>query len=242
MMKRSIDLAVSQRLDLAVKNWPGASAREEAYDLVQRLCDCITVDAVVVFGSAVRADVQSYDLDLMYIYHGSKPDVASRRMEIDLRGYSRSEVTDLLESGHDLISWAVRFGELVCEREDYWTELKAGWIDRVPLPSVPDATRRAQKAWTLFLDLLDLGDPDAALEQYVTYLTHRARIELVHNDVFPASRPELPDQLHSVGAYSLAQNLEQALRRRNMRSEGCEQRLHQFLMASKKIGARFNGA
>lgn len=236
-----IDLPAPQQLEAAVKSWPSSSAREEAHQLVSLLCDHPAVDAVVAFGSAVRSNVKSYDLDLLFVYDQIKPNVASRRMEIDLRGYSRNEVVDLLARGHDLICWAVRFGKPICEREHYWKDLTLRWNDRLPLPSTGAASRRSEKAWTLFLDLLVMGDLDAALEQYVTYLTHRARIELVRNEVFPASRPELPGQLRAVGARSLAQNLEQALRRRHLRSEGVEHRLQPFLLASQKIGARFNG-
>lgn len=242
MKTTSTDPTVHDRLDAVVMSWPSGSAREEAHDLVGALCGHPTVVAVVLFGSAVRSNVRSYDLDLLFVYEGDKPAVASRRMEVDLRAYSTVDVDDLLQRGHDLISWAVRFGQPVCERNQYWQRLVSTWQDSLPMPSMAAAERRGEKAWSLFLDLLGIGDIDAALEQYVTYLTHRARIELVRNDVYPASRPELPEQLRQVGAHSLAQNLNQALRRRHLRSEGKEDRVEQFLQASRKIGARFNGA
>jgi hypothetical protein len=62
------------------------------------------------------------------------------------------------------------------------------------------------------------GDSDAAHEQLVTLLTHRAWASLLRNNVHPASRPELPDQLRSVGEQSLANSLEQALRERAKRA------------------------
>lgn len=235
--------AAEQELDAAVQSWPSVYARDEAHQIVRRLCEDSSVDAVVVFGSAVRSTVRSYDLDLLFIYSGqSKPEITSNRMEIDLRSYTRSQVKELLERGHDLICWAVRFGKPVCQRDSYWERLASQWTGSIPLPSVPDAEQRSKKAWTLFEDLIEIGDVDAALEQYVTYLTHRARIKLIRQNIYPASRPELPSQLRSIGEHSLGQNLEQALRRRYLRSEGRDQRLRQFLLASREIGARFNSA
>jgi predicted nucleotidyltransferase len=241
-MTTRIEAAPEQQLDAAVESWPSAAARAEAHHLVRALCEDSCVDAVVVFGSAVRPRVRSYDLDMLFVYNGSKPKLSSRRMEVDLRSYSRAEVTSLLERGHDLISWAIRFGKVVCQRDRYWERLTSKWIDSLPLPSVAETDERSKKAWTLFTDLVELGDIDAALEQYITYLTHRARICLVRSNVYPASRPELPGQLRDIGARSLAQNLEQALRRRQLRTEGRADRLEQFLGASKRIGARFNGS
>lgn len=233
--------AAEQELDAAVQSWPSVDAREEAHQIVRSLCDSSSVDAVVVFGSAVRSKVRSHDLDLLFIYSGqSKPEITSKRMEIDLRSYTRSQVAELLERGHDLICWAVRYGKPVCQRDHYWERLASRWFDSIPLPSIPDADQRSKKAWTLFEDLMEIGDVDAALEQYVTYLTHRARITLIRQNIYPASRPELPGQLRAIGIHSLAQNLEQALRRRHLRSEGHDHRLEQFLSASREIGARFN--
>lgn len=56
-----------------------------------------------------------------------------------------------------------------------------------------------------------LGDADAAREQALSYLTHSARAELLEAGVYPASRPELPEQLRSIGDYLLAGRLERIL-------------------------------
>ena len=59
-----------------------------------------------------------------------------------------------------------------------------------------------------------IGDEDAAQEQYITMLTQIARACLIRSDTYPASRPELPDQLKSVGEHELASQLEKALQTR----------------------------
>src|SRR5438034_7439420 len=32
-----------------------------------------------------------------------------------------------------LLGWVVRFGELVCEQNGYWTKLRQEWLGRMPL-------------------------------------------------------------------------------------------------------------
>jgi hypothetical protein len=57
-------------------------------------------------------------------------------------------------------------------------------------------------------DLLQIGDADAAREQALSYLTHLARAELLEKGVYPASRPELPEQLRKIGDHHLARRLD----------------------------------
>jgi hypothetical protein len=60
-------------------------------------------------------------------------------------------------------------------------------------------------------NLLQLGDADAVREQAVSYLTHLARAELLNAGVYPASRPELPEQLREIGDDDLAGRLDRVL-------------------------------
>ncbi|MGQ0815957.1 MAG: hypothetical protein ACT4O1_16120 [Gemmatimonadota bacterium] len=226
----------------AVRHWPSDIAMAESRRIVTTLCECPTVHAVVVFGSAVRCDVKSFDLDLLYVYDGQKPTDLRPRMEIDLRGYSRSKVEGLVSAGHDLLCWSLKFGKVVCERNNYWTDLQAHWLPVLPFPSDAEAQNRAAKAWELFSDLLDAKDFEAALEQYVTYLTHIARAALICAGVYPASRPELPNQLRSIKQLALATQLENALRRRQLLSEGRDERVMQLLLAAQRSGTRAKSA
>ena len=72
------------------------------------------------------------------------------------------------------------------------------------------------------MELVALGDEEAAAEQKTTYLTHLARAALSREGVYPASRPELPDQLASVGCAALALQLRNQLhpdeRKRSVRA------------------------
>ena len=65
----------------------------------------------------------------------------------------------------------------------------------------------------------EVGDEDAFDELQVSYLTHRAWARLAGAGVHPASRPELPAQLRSVGETSLAADLEEALSQRAARAQ-----------------------
>ncbi|MCH7531661.1 MAG: hypothetical protein IIB36_07800 [Gemmatimonadetes bacterium] len=223
--------ACEKRLDSLIEAWPTSETRRRATQVIAGLCESDSVIAVVVFGSAVRKAVCSFDLDVLYVYAGSKPEVPGPTFEIDLRGYSAPSVEPLIAEGHDLLCWSVRYGRCVCEKRGYWSELTTRWIDRVPLPSADKARHRADKARSLYKDTLAIGDVDAALEQYVTYLTHEARARLVDAGVFPASRPELLAQLESAGASLLARELRGALHRRNVRAHGGDKRTHQYLLA-----------
>lgn len=227
-----ISLLVLDQLWAAVKRWPSESTKGEAERIVLDLCGRSNVQAVVVFGSVVRIATRSFDLDLLYIYEGEKPNFDNRRMDVDLRGYERDKVVSLIQQGHDLMCWAITFGHVICEKNGFWTTVVAQHREALRLPSALEADQRAKKAWDLFSTTFSAGDIDAALEQFVTFLTHRARAKLIRAHVYPASRPELPQQLRAINAIALAELLDQALRRRNFRAEGLDARTFQFLAAN----------
>ncbi len=56
-----------------------------------------------------------------------------------------------------------------------------------------------------------MGDEDTALELELASLSHDARAVLVEAGIFPASRPELPNQLTKIGANMLAAQVSRAL-------------------------------
>lgn len=198
----------------AVLRWPGDDARLWAERAFSRLCGNQNVVAVVLFGSAVRPAVDSFDLDCLYVYDGDHPTIPSAPAEVDVRGYHVDQVEPLIEGGHDLLVWSVRLGALVCERDAYWTRLRDRWLSRLPFPSPEVADARAERAERILADLREMGDEDAAVEQMLTAVTHRARAALLRASVFPASRPELPGQLRQIGLDELAGSLAAAMEKR----------------------------
>ena len=227
--------ALIDRLEKAVANWPSERTRRRAQDVIEALCSEASTLAVVAFGSAVRPTSGSFDLDLLYIFQGSEKAQLSVRSDIDVRPYAADKVEELVSRGHDLLCWSIKFGRCICERDSYWSGLLARWQDRLPPPSVQDARERAARSYHMYRETLSIGDLDAALEQYVTYLTHCGRIRLITAGIYPASRPELPGQLEEIDERQLASELRSALHRRNVRAHGGDKRTRQYLMTG---GAR----
>ena len=195
--------------------WSSESARHWVFESFPKLCESPGVLAVVMFGSSIRPVASSFDFDCLYIFRGERPALPTPPMDVDLRGYEASQIDELIAAGHDLLGWSLRLGALVCEREEYWTQLSARWSGRLPFPSADTADDRAESAERMYIQLQEVGDADAAAEQYLTALTHRARAALLRAGTFPASRPELPTQLLRIGRSDLAALLDDAIAKRN---------------------------
>lgn len=196
-----------------IRRWPTANAKQWAHAFVAECAGDPNVLAIVAIGSAVRDVPSSANLDFVLVYRSAPLNLHSP-IEVDLRQYASAEVKKLTVKGHDLLGWAVRMGEVVLERDNFWTDLSVKVRGNLPWPDATVARQRAEQAHTLLDYARTVGDHDAAAEQLVSYLTHVARSVLLDCDVYPASRPELPDQLRKVGEPELADRLAVALRQR----------------------------
>jgi len=200
----------------SVRRWPTGRAKEWTQlflDLARRDDNIV---AVVAIGSAVRPSVQSADLDLVVICKEPAKMKDKPPIEVDLRAYPSSQVAALIGGGNDLLGWALMFGKVLFQRDNYWDAVLISWKDRIPLPSYDTAVKRADKALDRLREMLDVGDQSAASEMALSYLTHLARSELLDSHQYPRSRPELPEQLCAIGSTSLAKCLELILRKRTM--------------------------
>jgi hypothetical protein len=195
--------------------WPSAQAQDWALRALPQLAADTEVLAVVFFGSAVRKVRRPGDLDCLIIYGRRAPLLLSVPIDVDVRSYAASQVEALIEKGHDILGWALRFGVLAHEKRRYWSHLCETWSGRLPMPSLSSALHRAERASKLSLELANMGDVEASEEQSLSSLTHRARAALLEKGVFPISRPELPNQLRSIGEQALASALEAALQKRD---------------------------
>lgn len=204
------------RWEAAVCSWPDNEARDWARDLMQAARHNGTVNAVVATGSAVRDVDRSDDLDLVLVYHTMRPPLPKAPISVDLRCYDLADVASRLAAGHSYLSWAVRFGRVLFERDRWWSKLRAAWNDRLLLPSAAEAIERAQRAEHQRDRLAAAGDDDAAAELQLAALTHRARAALTRSGVFPQSRPELAAQLRRIGEDALAERLGEAIARRSL--------------------------
>lgn len=195
--------------------WPSEAARNWAIHTIEELKAQSSILAVVFFGSSVRPVSSVGDLDLLIVFEGSVPELTAVPIDVDVRSYAASMVPELIGKGHDLLGWSIRYGVVVYERNSYWSELRRDWMPNLPFPSAVIAEQRAERAEGLLRKLQAIGDDDAAAEQYLSVLTHRARSFLLRREIFPISRPELAGQLRQAGQSELAIQLELALARRS---------------------------
>ena len=224
-MRASSQRSVATRADQApltlrrLRAWPSAIARHWVSSFAKKVCADDNTLALVAIGSLVRNVAAAQDVDLVYIYKSKPPDVFEHPLDVDVRVYDGGEVPGLIAGGHDLLGWAMRYGVLICEHDEYWSRLGAKWHDGTPLPDPAIAETRASRAEAFYRELRRLGDRDAAQEQLVSLLTHRAWARLLRAGVYPASRPELGAQLRGIGDRSLARKIDHVL------SQGAIERL-----------------
>jgi len=191
--------------------WPTERARKWTCAFLNSAVNNTNLLAVVAIGSAVRPGVISADLDLIVISAEATPLHISPPMEIDLRIYSVGTIDAKIGGGHDLLGWAIKFGEALFQRDHYWDRTVDDWQDRLPVPPAAVARQRAIAAHERLVKVLQSGDTDAVHEQAIGYLTQLARAELLDRGVYPASRPELASQLRNSGGSQIAEQLERLL-------------------------------
>src|SRR6266508_3956306 len=182
---------------VAERRWPSTRAAAWVKRFVEQTCPSTGMVALVLIGSLARSAQDASDVDLLYIYDGEPMPFKDHPIEVDIRAYAERDFTFRVSTRHDVITWAVRFGRLICERDRFWTNLVASFGGDFPLPSAEVAEQRAVRAAKVYDHLVEIGDHDAALEQRISLLTHRAWAQLLRHHVHPASRPELPQQLRS---------------------------------------------
>src|SRR5262249_55470324 len=124
------------------------------------------------------------------------------------------EVPRLISEGHDVLSWALKFGIVICEHDDFWATIRAQWYNHAPLPNPQVADERAVKTKRILEEVSRSGDVDAAEELRLSLLTHEAWAFLLRRGVHPASRAELPAQLREVGNLALASQLATLIHKR----------------------------
>lgn len=168
----------------------------------------------MAIGSAVREGVASDDLDILVLCTSAHALKERAPLEIDLRAFDIDSVDDQIESGHDILGWAVVFGRPMFDRNGVWRSIVQRWEDLVPLPDPDVARTRATATHRRMQEMREMGDDEAALELEVAFLSHQARAALAEAGVYPASRPELPGQLAKAGAHGLAADVSNVLAER----------------------------
>lgn len=206
-----------------IYRWPSPRAREWVVGFLRRARRDQNVLAVVAIGSAVRKGVESEDLDIIVVCECARNLCERAPLEIDLRAFDASGIDAQIEAGHDLLGWAVTFGLPLFDRHQTWRRIGKRWAGNVPLPDAEVARTRAARTLKRLREMQEMGDDEAAIELELCYVTHLARGVLSEAGVYAASRPELPDQLKTVGAQRLADKVGCALEARaSLRKEVVE--------------------
>jgi len=194
-----------------VLRWPTKRSKDWTLTFVSSASRNSNIIAIVAIGSAVRPNVSSTDIDLLALCTGLNSLNEAPPIEVDLRTYSLDGIEEKLGSGHDLLTWSIKFGRVLYQQNNFWDKLVNSWRFRLPLPSAKRARERAATVYRHLTEILKLGDEYAAREQAISYLTHLVRADLLEKGVYPASRPELTGQMREVGGSELAEGLEQLL-------------------------------
>lgn len=194
-----------------IRRWPTQVAEFWTVEFLKRVRNDQNVLAVVAIGSAVRKEVPSDDLDILVLCQCAGDLTERAPLEIDLRAFDRQSVDQEIKSGHDILGWAVVFGRVLFERKRTWSQVVEKWQGRVPLPNPEVARCRSVATRRRMQEMHEMGDEDAALELELAYLSHEARAVLAEAGIYPASKPELPNQLNEIGADLLAARVKEAL-------------------------------
>lgn len=198
----------------SINSWPSEAVWVWTEEILQLASHSIEIETIVASGSAVRDVEHSEDLDLVLVYEATRPTLSRPPIDVDLRQYEKSEVSERLQSGHEYLFWTLRFGRVLFDRNGWWERLSTDWAQRIPLPCAVVARERAGKVNRLYREMAAIGDHEAAAELRLSLLTHMARAALSDAGVFPKSRPELPQQLRDISEQTLADRLSDALAQR----------------------------
>ena len=197
--------------DRCILRWPTQLAEEWTKEFLERAQKNQNILAVVAIGSAVREGVQSDDLDILVLCRCARDFAERTPLEVDLRALNAQSVNREVEAGHDLLCWAIVFGQILFDRKKTWKNIVKSWHGRVPLPNPEVSKNRSVITHRRMEEMLEIGDEDAALELELAYLSHDARVALAEAGIYPASRPELPSQLNEIGDHLLAAKVKKAL-------------------------------
>lgn len=194
-----------------VFRWPTKRSKEWTLQFVSDASLNPSILAIIAIGSAVRPDVQNTDLDLLTVCARlDSLNKTSPPIEVDLRTYEVIGIDDKVQSGHDLLTWSIKFGRPLYQKDFFWSLFVKSWSNRLPLRSSRRARERASNVYRL-VEVLNVGDQQAGREQAISYFTHLVRADLLDSGVYPASRPELVSQMRKVRDSEVAQKLEQLL-------------------------------
>ena len=160
------------------------------------LADAATV---ILVGSGARDTMNARsDVDILVLHDGSHRIHLKSPGDVHVQQDNRSNFMKRLEDGDDYPGWALRFGIPIRDPDGWWAKQAKAELDNPHWPDWRAKVRYARKRMTMALELLEVGDTDAASEELMFAASHVARAVLLQHGVFPLSRPELPSQLEAI--------------------------------------------
>lgn len=162
---------------------------------------------VVLIGSYARNTVTwRSDVDILVITPLPNPLRISVPHGVHVHFEDKEEFVSKFHNGDDYAVSSVRYGKLLYDRTNFWNSLREG-LETTKWPSWSDKINHAERRLKLGHDLLDMGDLDAATEEYLLAATQLARTTLLQCGIYPLSRPEISEQLVAIGHGGLAADI-----------------------------------
>jgi predicted nucleotidyltransferase len=162
---------------------------------------------VILVGSVARnAETEESDIDILVIEPRRGARVVTEP-RVQLFAMTRRQFLDRLRAGDDFPHWVVRFGRVLSDLPDWWSQL----LSHPCAQAWPDWRRKLKQAesrLSFASRLLASGDEEHAQEEYLLAIRHLARGVLLKRADFPHSQPELARQLRRAGCSDLANALD----------------------------------
>jgi len=120
---------------VAERRWPSAGAEGWVKRFLERACKAPETVAVVLIGSLARATPEARDVDLLYVHEGDAGLLSHCPDDVDIRAYRKEEFMDGVAKRDDLVTWALRYGRVLCQRDLFWSELISSFGGHLPVTS-----------------------------------------------------------------------------------------------------------
>lgn len=130
-------------------------------------------------------------------------------LNVHLQFDTRTEFVAGITGGDDFRAWALRYGKVIVD-DGWWANLPREELMKL-WPKWEPKVVHGSKNLRMSLGLAQTGDVVSAWREMIYAVSHIARAILIAKQVFPLSRPELSDQLTSIGEIRLAKTLGQLL-------------------------------
>ncbi len=147
---------------------------------------------VILVGSLARA-ARTWRSDTDFVVVTPVP-VKRWSIPIDVHIHltTREAFLQKLDEGNDFEAWTIRFGKVCLDPSGWWLSFIGKGRDQ-KWPDWRVKVKHARKRQSMARAMLDIGDHDAAEEEYLMAEAHIARALLLRSGVFPCLDPRCRD-------------------------------------------------